>query len=144
MSKALLIGVLIVFAALTGYTLAHYGGLFAWLAFYTRDPASWQICCGPGDHHVFAPGLHPARCTSQRPPVCAMGCAELVGGFVWAVAVLHHCQAPSMNTGATEWFVRFAFAAAWCTCCRWRVFSVDLGWNGLTVWLWGRGKTWSS
>lgn len=43
MSKALLIGVLIVFAALTGYTLAHYGGLFAWLAFYTRDPASWQV-----------------------------------------------------------------------------------------------------
>nr|WP_315464855.1 DUF2834 domain-containing protein [uncultured Rhodoferax sp.] len=43
MNKALLIFVLVVFAALTGYTLLHYGGLFAWLAFYTRDPASWQI-----------------------------------------------------------------------------------------------------
>ena len=43
MNKALLICVLIVFGALTGYTLAHYGGLLAWLAFYTRDPASWQI-----------------------------------------------------------------------------------------------------
>lgn len=43
MNKALLITVLIVFGALTGYTLVHYGGLFAWLAFYTRDPASWQM-----------------------------------------------------------------------------------------------------
>ena len=43
MNKALLISVLIVFGALSGYTLVHYGGLFAWLAFYTRDPASWQI-----------------------------------------------------------------------------------------------------
>ena len=43
MNKALLTSVLIVFGALTGYTLAHYGGLFAWLAFYTRDPASWQV-----------------------------------------------------------------------------------------------------
>jgi FtsH-binding integral membrane protein len=43
MNKALLIFVLVVFGALTGYTLLHYGGLFAWLAFYTRDPASWQI-----------------------------------------------------------------------------------------------------
>lgn len=43
MNKTLLISVLIAFGALTGYTLAHYGGLFAWLAFYTRDPASWQI-----------------------------------------------------------------------------------------------------
>ncbi len=43
MNKALLISVLIVFGALTGYTLAHHGGLLAWLAFYTQDPASWQI-----------------------------------------------------------------------------------------------------
>ena len=43
MNKALLIFVLVVFGALTGYTLLHYGGLLAWLAFYTRDPASWQI-----------------------------------------------------------------------------------------------------
>jgi hypothetical protein len=43
MNKPLLICVLVVFGALTGYTVAHYGGLFAWLAFYTRDPASWQI-----------------------------------------------------------------------------------------------------
>ena len=43
MNKALLISVLIAFGALTGYTLVHYGGLLAWLAFYTRDPASWQI-----------------------------------------------------------------------------------------------------
>lgn len=43
MNKPLLVAVLIVFGALTGYTLLHYGGLFAWLAFYTRDPASWQI-----------------------------------------------------------------------------------------------------
>lgn len=43
MNKALLIFVFVVFAALTGYTLVHYGGLFAWLAFYTRDPASWQL-----------------------------------------------------------------------------------------------------
>jgi hypothetical protein len=43
MSKPLLICVLVVFGALSGYTLAHYGGLFAWLAFYTQDPASWQI-----------------------------------------------------------------------------------------------------
>jgi drug/metabolite transporter (DMT)-like permease len=43
MNKALLIFVLVVFGALTGYTLLHYGGLFAWLAFYTRDPASWQV-----------------------------------------------------------------------------------------------------
>ncbi len=43
MNKPLLSIVLIVFGALTVYTLAHYGGLFAWLAFYTRDPASWQI-----------------------------------------------------------------------------------------------------
>ena len=43
MNKALLIFVLVVFGALTGYTLLHYGGLFAWLAFYTRDPASWQL-----------------------------------------------------------------------------------------------------
>ena len=43
MNKALLIFVLIVFGALTGYTLVHYGGLLSWLAFYTRDPASWQI-----------------------------------------------------------------------------------------------------
>ena len=43
MNKALLIFVLVVFSALTGYTLLHYGGLFAWLSFYTRDPASWQV-----------------------------------------------------------------------------------------------------
>ena len=43
MNKALLIFVLVVFGALTGYTLLHYGGLFAWLSFYTRDPASWQV-----------------------------------------------------------------------------------------------------
>ncbi|TAH13654.1 MAG: DUF2834 domain-containing protein [Curvibacter sp.] len=43
MNKALLIFVLVVFSALTGYTLVHYGGLFAWLSFYTRDPASWQV-----------------------------------------------------------------------------------------------------
>jgi hypothetical protein len=43
MNKALLIFVLVVFGALTGYTLMHYGGLFAWLSFYTLDPASWQI-----------------------------------------------------------------------------------------------------
>jgi hypothetical protein len=43
MNKALLIFVLVVFGALTGYTLVHYGGLFAWLSFYTRDPASWQV-----------------------------------------------------------------------------------------------------
>ena len=43
MNKALLISALIVLGALTGYSLVHYGGLFAWLAFYTRDPASWQI-----------------------------------------------------------------------------------------------------
>ncbi|RQO61825.1 hypothetical protein DBR47_06765 [Paucibacter sp. KBW04] len=43
MNKTLLSVVLIAFTALTGYTLLHYGGLFAWLAFYTRDPASWQI-----------------------------------------------------------------------------------------------------
>ncbi len=43
MNKALLIVVLIAFSGLTGYTLVHYGGLIAWLMFYTRDPASWQI-----------------------------------------------------------------------------------------------------
>lgn len=43
MNKAVLIFVLVAFSALTGYTLLHYGGLFAWLAFYTRDPASWQV-----------------------------------------------------------------------------------------------------
>lgn len=43
MNKAVLIFVLVVFGALSGYTLLHYGGLLAWLAFYTRDPASWQI-----------------------------------------------------------------------------------------------------
>ena len=43
MNKAVLIFVLVVFGALTGYTLVHYGGLFAWLSFYTRDPASWQV-----------------------------------------------------------------------------------------------------
>jgi drug/metabolite transporter (DMT)-like permease len=43
MNKALLIVVLIAFSCLTGYTLVHYGGLIAWLMFYTRDPASWQI-----------------------------------------------------------------------------------------------------
>ena len=43
MNKTLLVSVLVVFGALSGYTLVHYGGLFAWLAFYTRDPASWQI-----------------------------------------------------------------------------------------------------
>jgi len=43
MNKALLITVLIIFGALTGYTLVYYGGLFTWLAFYTRDPASWQL-----------------------------------------------------------------------------------------------------
>jgi drug/metabolite transporter (DMT)-like permease len=43
MNKPLLTTVLLAFGALTAYTLAHYGGLLAWLAFYTRDPASWQI-----------------------------------------------------------------------------------------------------
>jgi hypothetical protein len=43
MNKALLIFVLVAFSALTGYTVLHYGGLFAWLSFYTRDPASWQV-----------------------------------------------------------------------------------------------------
>lgn len=43
MNKALLISVLLAFSALTGYTLVHYGGLLEWLAFYTRDPASWQV-----------------------------------------------------------------------------------------------------
>lgn len=43
MNKALLIAVLVAFSALTGYTLLHYGSLIAWLMFYTRDPASWQI-----------------------------------------------------------------------------------------------------
>jgi drug/metabolite transporter (DMT)-like permease len=43
MNKPLLAVVLIAFGALTVYTLLHYGGLIPWLAFYTRDPASWQI-----------------------------------------------------------------------------------------------------
>jgi hypothetical protein len=43
MNKPLLIVVLIAFAALTAYTGLYYGGLLEWLAFYTRDPASWQI-----------------------------------------------------------------------------------------------------
>ena len=43
MNKPLLTVILIVFGVLTAYTLAHYGGLFPWLAFYTQDPASWQI-----------------------------------------------------------------------------------------------------
>ncbi len=43
MNKALLIAVLVVFSALTLYTMVHYGGLIPWLFFYTRDPASWQI-----------------------------------------------------------------------------------------------------
>lgn len=43
MNKALLIVVLVLFGALSIYTLMHYGGLLPWLAFYTRDPASWQI-----------------------------------------------------------------------------------------------------
>jgi len=43
MNKALLVAVLIGFSALTAFTLVHYGGLIAWLLFYTRDPASWQI-----------------------------------------------------------------------------------------------------
>jgi drug/metabolite transporter (DMT)-like permease len=43
MNKALLIAVLMVFSALTAYTMVHYGGLIPWLLFYTRDPASWQI-----------------------------------------------------------------------------------------------------
>ncbi len=43
MNKTLLIVVLIVFSALSAYTLVHYGGLIQWLLFYTRDPASWQI-----------------------------------------------------------------------------------------------------
>jgi hypothetical protein len=43
MNKPLIASVLIAFGALTGYTLWHYGGLWAWLSFYTRDPASWQI-----------------------------------------------------------------------------------------------------
>ena len=43
MNKTLLIVVLVVFGALTAYTLGHYGGLIPWLLFYTRDPASWQI-----------------------------------------------------------------------------------------------------
>lgn len=43
MNKLLLATVLVPFGALTVYTLAHYGGLLPWLAFYTRDPASWQI-----------------------------------------------------------------------------------------------------
>ena len=43
MNKALLVTVLIAFSGLTGYTLVYYGGLIAWLMFYTRDPASWQI-----------------------------------------------------------------------------------------------------
>jgi hypothetical protein len=43
MNKALLTTVLLAFGALTAYTLAHYGGLLQWLAFYTRDPASWQV-----------------------------------------------------------------------------------------------------
>jgi hypothetical protein len=43
MNKPVLIVVLIAFAALTAYTGLYYGGLLEWLAFYTRDPASWQI-----------------------------------------------------------------------------------------------------
>lgn len=43
MNKPLLTAILVVFGALTAYTLAHYGGLLPWLAFYTQDPASWQI-----------------------------------------------------------------------------------------------------
>jgi len=43
MHKPLLIAVLLVFGVLTLYTMTHYGGLLPWLAFYTRDPASWQV-----------------------------------------------------------------------------------------------------
>jgi drug/metabolite transporter (DMT)-like permease len=43
MNKTLLILVLVLFGVLSIYTLMHYGGLLTWLAFYTRDPASWQI-----------------------------------------------------------------------------------------------------
>lgn len=43
MNKLVLAFVLVAFGALTAYTLLHYGGLLQWLAFYTRDPASWQI-----------------------------------------------------------------------------------------------------
>jgi hypothetical protein len=43
MNKPLLIVVFIAFGALTAYTGLHYGGLLEWLAFYTRDPASWQL-----------------------------------------------------------------------------------------------------
>lgn len=43
MNKPVLAFVLVAFGALTAYTWLHYGGLLEWLAFYTRDPASWQI-----------------------------------------------------------------------------------------------------
>jgi drug/metabolite transporter (DMT)-like permease len=43
MNKTLLILILVLFGVLSIYTLTHYGGLLTWLAFYTRDPASWQI-----------------------------------------------------------------------------------------------------
>jgi hypothetical protein len=44
MNKPLLSLVLIAFGALTAYTMVYYGGLIPWLTFYTRDPASWQVC----------------------------------------------------------------------------------------------------
>jgi hypothetical protein len=43
MNKPVLTIILIAFGALSAYAGLHYGGLLEWLAFYTRDPASWQI-----------------------------------------------------------------------------------------------------
>jgi hypothetical protein len=43
MNKALLIAVLIVFGALTAYSIHFSGGLIAFLIVLTRHPASWQV-----------------------------------------------------------------------------------------------------
>ncbi|NJS35700.1 MAG: DUF2834 domain-containing protein [Brachymonas sp.] len=43
MNKALLTLILLAFGALTAFALWHHGGLGAFLLFFTRDPASWQV-----------------------------------------------------------------------------------------------------
>jgi drug/metabolite transporter (DMT)-like permease len=43
MNKALLIVVLIVFSALTAYSIHYSGGLIEFLLVITRHPVSWQV-----------------------------------------------------------------------------------------------------
>jgi hypothetical protein len=113
MNKALLIAVLVVFSALTAYTMMHYGGLIPWLLFYTRDPASWQIFADLLIAMCLLLVFIKRDAEATGRPLLALGDFLDHLRLLWTFAVFPHPEEKSMSAHPwTEWRVRCAFAAA--------------------------------